>query len=140
MIEIFTPSESENRQEAFWYYGKQIASVTTPDGTIYSLESAGELRCAITSPLSMSYPDATMKSGEMAVLCAKNWEMTDDDLNDSEKFEFDMNNWFAIRELKPNTTEGPDDDLFIVHTYTDGIQKLVELIQELQNAEEEEAV
>ena len=138
MIQIFTPTAGENRQESFWYHGKQIASVTMPDGTVFSLESSGEQKVTFGE---VDDPDAEgiTLSGEEAVTHAINAGMTDGSL-DNEENVFHMNNWFAIRELKPNTTEGPDDDLFIVHTYTDGIQQLVELMQELQNAEEEEAV
>jgi hypothetical protein len=56
--------------------------------------------------------------------------MTDEDLENEELIVFSLNNWFAIRKLEPNTTEGADDDFAIVHTYTDGIQELVGILMQ----------
>jgi hypothetical protein len=138
MIQIFTPTTGESCQEAFWYHGKQIASVTMPDGTIFSLESAGEIQCDIREikhkgvdrlPISDDWKWRTCK-GTQAVDFASAQGMTDEDLENEELIVFSLNNWFAIRKLEPNTTEGADDDFAIVHTYTDGIQELVGILMQ----------
>ncbi|MDG1950115.1 MAG: hypothetical protein P8J32_04885 [bacterium] len=135
MINVYTTSDPK-KQEAFWYHGQQIATVTMPDGTIFSMEASGEIQCTITElkhkgvdrlPLTGDEKTRTLR-GHESVAYASVSGLTDEDLKDDELIVFDMNNWFAIRELKPNTTEGPDDDFAICHTYTDGIQELMGIL------------
>jgi hypothetical protein len=120
MLEIHIPSQ-ENRQEAFWYHGQHIATYTFADGTQLVLESSGEIEASMK--LQQKFHDV---KGEAAVRSAVAFDWTDENLSDDEQVIFNMNNWLAIRKLEPNTTEGPDDDVAICHTYSDGIQKLLD--------------
>lgn len=126
MLEIHIPSQ-ENRQEAFWYYGEHIATYTFADGTQLVLESSGEIEATMKfqSLTQFLYKFHDVK-GEAAVRSAVAFDWTDENLSDDEQAIFNMNNWLAIRKLEPNTTEGPDDDVAICHTYSEGIQKLLE--------------
>jgi len=137
MINVYTTSDPI-KQESFWFLDKQVASVTLPNGVVYSLEATGEIQCTITElkhkgvdrlPLIGDETTRTLR-GHEAVAYASVSGLTDEDLKNEDLVVFQMNNWFAIRELQPNTTEGPDDDFHICHTYTDGIEKLAEILQE----------
>lgn len=121
MLEIHIPSQ-ENRQEAFWYYGEHIATYTFADGTQLVLESSGEHMVSFGDKEKLD----TALDGESAVRRAVALDYTDEDINDDSKITWSANSWFAIRKLEPNTQEGPDDDVAICHTYSDGIQKLLD--------------
>lgn len=113
-LEIITP-KLDNREDAIFYYSKEIAKVQLPNGKKLYLESRGELEI-IT-------PNGKVK-GSNALDWLLDNQYTEEDLNDL--YEDDsvvMSNWFVIVEVDING-ETISDDLVLNGTYTEALDDL----------------
>ena len=111
-------------EDAFWYYGEDIAKIDFPNGKKLYAMASGEIRISFEE-------DGTAYKNQQAVDMATKLGLTDKDL-DKIGFDFDgwdMNNWFVIREYD---MEGNmiGDDLAICHDYDEAIKLLEEVAQE----------
>lgn len=121
MIQIFTPTLGETKQDAFWYYGKEIATATLFNGNTLTLESSGEIEAYIFNN--------TLLKGDDVVKKAMKHHFCDLDLKDDNMITFKLNNWLVIREFKADSNIGPDDDIAICSNYSEGIEKFIEIFK-----------
>jgi hypothetical protein len=113
-LEIITP-KLEYREDAMFYYGKEIAKVQLPNGKKLYLESRGEL-------------EIFLSNGNVKGSNALDWllENNYNDENLNEIYVDDrviMSNWFVIVEVDVNG-ETISDDLGLSDTYTEALDVL----------------
>ena len=124
-LEIITEKE-QNREDAFWYRGDDLARVQFPNGKKLYAYAMGEIRIQFEE-------DGTFYKGDQAVDMARELDLTDADLNKiGIEFDgWDMNNWFVVRE---HDIEGRivGDDLAICHDYDTAINLLEAVAEEKQ--------
>lgn len=113
-LEIITIKE-EKRDDAVFYYGKEIAKIQIPNGKKLYLESRGEL-------------EILTDNGKVKGVKALEWlkdnkhnDTTINDLYNDDKII--MSNWFAIIEVDING-ETISDDLVLHGTYDDSLNDL----------------
>lgn len=119
-IEIITPKISKKKEDAFWYYDKQIAEVTF-NGRRLSVEATGEIELRFKENGKLFY-------GKDAVKEAKRLKLNDNGLAKLDAFDgFRLNNWFAIREIEEDNSS--HDDVDIQHDYDSAMASAVDYIQ-----------
>jgi hypothetical protein len=118
VVKIAEYSQGEERQDSLWYYGKQIATVRKGDKT-FIVESTGEQRIYVDKSGLGDFEDCGRYDNEFATKKCKNAGLFDDDLNNSDKVHFEMNSWFAIREL--DAEGNATDDVAICDSYDEAI-------------------
>ena len=109
----------EDRQESLWFHGKHIATVRKDDKT-FIVEATGEQRIFIDLNGGANFEDSPRLDGEEATKACIKFGMFDQDLQNEDKVHFEMNSWFAIREL--DAEGNATDDVAICHTYDEAIQ------------------
>ncbi len=109
----------EDRQESLWFHGKHIATVRK-DGRTFIVEATGEQRIFIDLNGGANFEDSPRLDGEEATKACIKFGMFDQDLQNDDKVHFEMNSWFAIREL--DAEGNATDDVAICHTYDEAIQ------------------
>lgn len=113
-LEIITP-KAENKDDAIFYYDKEIARIQLPNGKKLYLESRGEL-------------EILTENGKVKGINALEWlkdnnynDSTLDDLYNDDKVI--MSNWFVIIEVGING-ETISDDLVLDGTYDEALNNL----------------
>lgn len=104
-------------EDAFWYYGEDIAKVDFPSGRQLCVMASGEIRISFEE-------NGTAYKNQQAVDKAIELGLTDKDLDKIGEFDgWHNNNWFVVREYD---MEGNmiGDDLGICWNYEDAIQML----------------
>lgn len=123
VVKIHEHSKGEDRQESLWYHGQHIATVRK-DGKTFIVEATGEQRIFIDKSGCGDFEDSGRHDGEFATKKCVKAGLFDQDLLNENKVHFEMNSWFAIRELD---AEGDViDDVAICHTYDDAISLATE--------------
>ena len=119
-VNIVTKKKAEDKQDSFWYYDKQIASVELNGRTI-SVEARGSISISFT-PSGKAYGDKD------AVKAATRRKYRDTDLQHLEDNGgcWLMNNWFAIVELNENGEPAQDEE--VEYTYDAAIEVAKELL------------
>jgi hypothetical protein len=119
VVKIHEYSQGAERQDSLWYHGQQIATVRKGDQT-FIVESTGEQRIYVDKSGMGDFEDAARYDNEFATQKCKNANLCDDDLNNENKVHFEMNSWFAIRELD---AEGNSiDDIAVCGSYDEAIR------------------
>lgn len=111
----------EDRQDSLWFIGKHIATVRKENKT-FILEATGEQRIFIDDSGCGDFDDSLRYDGEKARDVALKAGLFDQDLENENKVHFEMNSWFAIRELDENGDS--IDDVAICHTYSDAVETI----------------
>jgi hypothetical protein len=113
-LEIITTKE-ENKEDAIFYYGKEIARIQIPNGKKLYLESRGELE--------ITTGNGTLKGNEALKWLNDNNhnDNTIDELYNADKIH--MSNWFAVVEVDING-QTISDDLVLNGTYDEAINDL----------------
>ena len=117
----------EDRQDSLWFYGKHIATVRKDDKT-FIVEATGEQRIYGDKSGCGDFEDLGRHDNEFATKKCIAAGLFDQDLQNENKVHFDMNNWFAIRQLDENG-DISNDDVAICHTYDEAIVQAETLIQ-----------
>ena len=121
--EILTEKISEDRNDSFWYRGKEIARIQFPNGTKLYAEAQGEIRIQFEE-------GGVHWKGAKAVEEAFDRGLTDNDLDELANNDLmDMNNWFVIIKVDING-EVVGDDLAIGDDYDHAIELLIECAKE----------
>jgi len=117
-IEIITPKENDNRTDAVFYYGKEIARIQLANGKKLYLESRGEL-------------EIITDNGKVKGINALEWlkdnnhnDLTIDILSNDDMIV--MSNWFVIVEIDLNG-ETISDDIVLDGNYNDALENLMEV-------------
>jgi hypothetical protein len=113
----------EDRQESLWFHGKHIATVRK-DGRTFIVEATGEQRIYVDKTGKGDFEDLGRHDNEFATQKALKAGLTDEDLLNEDKVLFEMNSWFAIRELDKEGNVA--DDIAICHKYDEAIDLAVE--------------
>lgn len=119
-VEILIEKE-ENREDAFWYRGCNIARMQIPNGKKLYVDTCGEIRLQFEE-------DGMAYKNSQATDMARDLNLVDEDLNKIGR-DFDgwgMNNWFAIIEVNIDG-DCISDDLGICHDYDHAIEILKEV-------------
>jgi hypothetical protein len=116
----------EDRQDSLWFIGQHIATVRK-NGRTLIIESTGEQRIYVDKEGTGDFENRLRYDGERAKKVAINLGFTDEDLNNDQKVLFEMNSWFAIRELDEN--DSATDDVGIAHSYDEAISLALQEIQ-----------
>jgi len=117
-IEIITPKENDNKTDAVFYYGKEIARIQLANGKKLYLESRGEL-------------EIITDNGKVKGINALDW-LKDNNHNDrtvdilSNDDMIVMSNWFVIVEIDLNG-ETISDDIVLDGNYNDALENLMEV-------------
>lgn len=114
-----TKHSEDGKQESFWYDG-QVA-IVRHNGRAFSVEATGEKRIYIDKKGEGDFDDRPRYDGVDAVDKCRKLGFSDEDVNDQDKVYFDLNNWFAIRELDDNGDVMTNDE-GICHTYDEAIE------------------
>jgi len=122
-VEKTIPMLSSDKQESFWYEG-QVAIITKGEKT-FSVEATGMIRIYIDPKSEGEFEESPRLDKEDAVKKAADLGFVDDDIHNTDKVHWEMNNWFAIRELDENGDA--HDDCGICHIYADAIEQAVNL-------------
>jgi hypothetical protein len=123
MFERLMAKWSKKHEDAFWYYGEDIAKIHFPNGKSLYAMTSGEIRIQFKE-------DGTFYKGDQALEQAFELGLDDEGLNKLSEFDgWDMNNWFVIREYDING-DMIGDDLAICHDYDVAITLLEELAEE----------
>ena len=113
-LEIITP-KLDNRDDAIFYYDKEIAKIEIPNGKKLYLESRGEL-------------EILTNNGKVKGINALEW-IKDNNFNDitlNELYDEDnviMSNWFVVVEVDVNG-ETISDDIVLNGTYDEALNDL----------------
>jgi len=117
-IEIITPKENDNKTDAVFYYGKEIARIQLANGKKLYLESRGEL-------------EIITDNGKVKGINALEWlkdnnhnDLTIDILSNDDMIV--MSNWFVIVEIDLNG-ETISDDIVLDGNYNDALENLMEV-------------
>jgi len=119
VVKIHEHSKGEDRQDSLWFHGKHIATVRK-NGKTFIVEATGEQRIFIDLNGGANFEDSPRLDGEEATKACIKFGMFDQDLQNDDKVHFEMNSWFAIREL--DAEGNATDDVAICHTYDEAIQ------------------
>lgn len=113
-LEIITHKE-DNREDAVFYYNKDIAKIEIPNGKKLYLESRGKL-------------EILTDNGKVKGINALEW-LNDNNVNDSklnklyDEDKILLSNWFVIVEVDING-ETISDDLVLDGTYTEALDNI----------------
>jgi hypothetical protein len=121
-------SALEDKQESFWYDG-QVATVSK-DGRTFSVEATGTIRIYIDESGEGEFDDSERLDGIDAVDKCNTLGFKDEDVNDQDKVYFDLNNWFAIREVDEKGDIATNDE-GICHTYDEAIELAKSMLDEV---------
>lgn len=117
----YTEKIAEDKQDAFWYYDKHIASITLSDGNELILESRG---C-----IEVTFPEKNKTlHNDDAVTEAYNLNYFDSDikkLNNNSHFAF--TNWFEVMELTAEGDEVIGQISQMAGSYDTAIKTLIEV-------------
>ena len=123
-IEIITPKENDNKTDAVFYYGKEIARIQLANGKKLYLESRGEL-------------EIITDNGKVKGINALEWlkdnnhnDLTIDILSNDDMIV--MSNWFVIVEIDLNG-ETISDDIVLDGNYNDALENLMEVYTDFYN-------
>lgn len=120
-VEILSEKLSEDRNESFWYYGKEIARVQFPNGKKLYVESSGALELLVNN---------TRFVGENAVTEALNTNLTDKDIEEMTNDDsFSLMNWLSIVLVDENGET--IDELSIEDDYDSALKTLEETKEEI---------
>jgi hypothetical protein len=120
---IHVPMISRRKRDAFWYYGKHIATVKKGDVELH-IVSNGEIRVSFK-------PYGNQFTNEMAVKKATRLKLGDKMLADiSEHDGWSNNNWLTIEQVDKKG-KVIATDLGIEHYYDDAIAKAKKVAMEL---------
>ena len=110
---------SDDRNDSFWYFGDQIATLEY-QGKKLSVEARGEIRVQFEK-------NGDHFKNDRAVEEAINMSFTDKQLAKLNNIDgWHNNNWFAITEIDSEGNIG--DDIDIAHTYDEAMNVAQEII------------
>jgi hypothetical protein len=122
-VDILLDKISPERNDSFWYSGKDVAKVSLPSGSGLFAEAVGEIRLYFEE-------DGDVFKNINAVEEALDRNLTDDDLNKIGEFDgWVNNNWFRIIKVNANG-DMISDDLAIGGDYDEAIELLIECAKE----------
>ena len=118
--EIITPKIANDKDDAFWYYGCEIAIIEFNNRKLI-VESRGEIRVQFDE-------NGEVFRNDRAIEEAEDRNFNDMSLIGISDFDgFHNNNWFVICEL--DTTNNIGDDLEISHSYDEARKGAEEMIK-----------
>lgn len=116
----------EDRQDSLWFKGKHVATVRK-NGRTLIVEATGEQRVYFDKQGNGDFDSSWRYDNEKAREKALKMGFTDEDLNDDQKTHFEMNSWFAVRELDEDGNS--TDDVGIAHSYDEAISLALQEIE-----------